>query len=75
MASVAYFLAMREKAEALGDKGQVKAINADLARLGYVDTPQPETTGSETTALEMPERAVPDRPRRGRPPRVTSQEW
>ena len=78
MATVAYLLAMREKAQGLDDRGQVKAINADLARLGYVDSgyqtePLPETA-RETTALQMPEQAVPERPRRGRPPRV-SQEW
>lgn len=43
MASIAYLLSCRAKAQAAGDRGQVRAINADLARLGYADTaPRPE---------------------------------
>lgn len=73
MASIAFFLAERARAQRQGDMGQVRAINADLARLGYVDPkPRPEAVSEpeepepmETRPAALPERAVP--PRRRRP--------
>lgn len=62
MASIGFLLAARNTAMAKRDFGQVKAINADLARLGYVEQ-------FETTAISMPEHAIPPA-RRGRPPKV-----
>lgn len=58
-------LAMREYARGIGDANLERACNADLARFGYRDLPEPlETT---LAVLEM-ERAVPPAPRRGRKP-------
>lgn len=77
MPTIAWYLQQRAKAMGQGDRGMIKAINADLARLGYVDSPpRPEAVSSsamETTALAMPEHAVPERPRRGRPPHIVEE--
>lgn len=64
MASIVHLLGARERARAFGDAGQVRAINADLARLGHVDR-GPEL---ETVVPDEMERAVPVK-RRGRPPK------
>jgi len=70
MTQVAYLLAERAKVRALGDAGVERAITADLARVGYVDTPRPDAAqvtrvetpaGLETTAVTAPERTVPSR--------------
>lgn len=61
------YLRARERAAQIGDWHLVRTINADLARIGYVD-PTPETT----RAAAMPEAAVPLEPARrkpGRPPK------
>lgn len=74
---IAHLLQQRAKVQAAHYGAGVAAINADLARLGHVDSPSlPEAAVPaelETTEVEMPEHAVPAK-RRGRPPRV-SQEW
>jgi hypothetical protein len=70
MATIAWLLQQRAKAEGQRDRGTVKAINADLARLGYVETlPEAASAVMETTALAMPERAVPKRSV-GRPQKI-----
>lgn len=71
MASSEYLLDMRARAREQGDLGQVRAINADLARIGYSEPTRIETaTGMETTAVRAPERAIPHvkKNRGGRPP-------
>jgi hypothetical protein len=60
MASVAYLLSMREKAERCGDSGTYRAITADLRRHGFVDEP----VALETAVPEPLETAV---PKKGRP--------
>lgn len=58
------FLGVRAQARALGDRGLEDAMNADLARIGYIDpgtVERIETAAHETTAVRAPERAVPQR--------------
>jgi hypothetical protein len=57
---IAGYLRARERAALIGDAGILRAINADLARLGYSDI---ETT----RAAAPPESAVPERRKPGRP--------
>lgn len=75
MASIAYLLAQRAKAQRQHDMGQVRAINADLARLGHVDQPRSEApeppvepTETERRPYGLPER----RPSAKRRPRAAS---
>ena len=62
------FLDARARARASGDHNLARALTADLARYGIVDTVVPVETagGLETTAIRAPERAVPQN-RGGRP--------
>jgi hypothetical protein len=67
VATVAYLLACREKASSQGDAGQVRALNADLARLGHVTgvrehaVASPLATPETPTAANAALRAQPDR--------------
>jgi hypothetical protein len=72
MASIAYLIQQRDKARAYGDKGQARAIDADLARQGYHGGTAPEIVSPvvfETTVADEPlERAVPEPPKKKRGP-------
>ena len=68
---IAHLLQQRAKVQAAHYGAGVAAINADLARLGHVDSPSlPEAA----VPAELETEPEPERPRRGRPPRA-SQEW
>lgn len=69
------FLRTRAQARALGDRGLERAVQADLDRIGYVESAAVERveipSGLETTAVRAPERAIPQAPatrKGGRPP-------
>lgn len=68
MASIAFLLQARAKAERADDLGQARAITADLARLGYVEDGVPGRA-METAVFDPPgmEHAVPPPKRGGRP--------
>lgn len=51
MASIAYLLEMRDKASMAGDWAQVRSLEADLARVGYVEIPR---IGGLETAVPSP---------------------
>jgi hypothetical protein len=63
MNKIGYLISMRDKARAQGDRNQARAIEADLARLGYRED---AAAPMETAAYEAPERAE-DKRRGGRP--------
>lgn len=55
------FLELRENARRMGDTKLQRAMDQEMARIGYC---APETT--QAPVMEM---AIPEKPRRGRPPR------
>jgi len=65
MASIAYLLEMRSRAERAGDRGQARALTADLRRQGHADVP----VALETAVPEPMEHAVPRKGGRPKLPR------